>query len=515
MSRINSNVSSQVARSNLRKAGTDLDTRLQRLSTGLRINRGADDPAGLIISQRLGSEIDGLQQAIKNTERASSVIATAEGALSEVSDLLNSIKGLVVEAASTGATSDQEREANQLQINSAIDSITRISESSSFGGLKLLNGSLDYVLSGVKTSAITRARVYNANLNGRSSIQVNVDVLNSAQNATLYIPGTYTGVLTSANGRLVSATRMEIRGPRGVRVLDFIARTPLSAVRDGINSLKDATGLSASLDGTNGTSGVVINSVDFGSSEFVSVQNLNNAEAFKTYRLKNGLPVTTSSIAERIAGNTLEASNDDIGQDVFALVNGVLGSGRGVVVNLPDSTTLGLELTLSVAMATKPSAAVSTFYITGGGALYQLGGEINSAQQVNIGIPSTASNRIGGRLIQGTLQFLDSIKSGGLNSLDKKERLQYASDIVAAAIDEVSTFRGRLGALEKNTLGTNARSIQTAVENLTASQSIIRDADFAEETSKLTRAQILSQTSTSVLQLANQQAQSVLSLLQR
>ncbi|MCE2923894.1 MAG: hypothetical protein LW822_00285 [Phycisphaeraceae bacterium] len=166
-------------------------------------------------------------------------------------------------------------------------------------------------------------------------------------------------------------------------------------------------------------------------------------------------------------------------------------------------------------MATKPSAAVSTFYITGGGALYQLGGEINSAQQVNIGIPSTASNRIGGRLIQGTLQFLDSIKSGGLNSLDKKERLQYASDIVAAAIDEVSTFRGRLGALEKNTLGTNARSIQTAVENLTASQSIIRDADFAEETSKLTRAQILSQTSTSVLQLANQQAQSVLSLLQR
>jgi flagellin len=314
---------------------------------------------------------------------------------------------------------------------------------------------------------------------------------------------------------LVSATRMEIRGPRGVRVLDFIARTPLSAVRDGINSLKDATGLSASLGGTNGTSGVVINSVDFGSSEFVSVQNLNNAEAFKTYRLKNGLPVTTSTISQRIAGGTLEASNDDIGQDVFALVNGVLGSGRGVVVNLPDSTTLGLELTLSVAMATKPSAAVSTFYITGGGALYQLGGEINSAQQVNIGIPSTASNRIGGRLIQGTLQFLDSIKSGGLNSLDKKERLQYASDIVAAAIDEVSTFRGRLGALEKNTLGTNARSIQTAVENLTASQSIIRDADFAEETSKLTRAQILSQTSTSVLQLANQQAQSVLSLLQR
>ena len=116
MARINTNVPSLVARANLSKSGTELETRLQRLSTGLRINRGADDPAGLIISERLKSDIQGNDQGIKNSDRASSVIATTEGALAEVSDLLGSIKSLIVEAANTGANSSEERSANQLQI---------------------------------------------------------------------------------------------------------------------------------------------------------------------------------------------------------------------------------------------------------------------------------------------------------------------------------------------------------------------------------------------------------------
>ena len=96
MARINSNIPSLIAQSNLRRANDDLGVRLQRLSTGLRINRGADDPAGLIISERLRSEIEGISQGVKNSERASNVISTAEASLSEVSDLLNTIKALVV-----------------------------------------------------------------------------------------------------------------------------------------------------------------------------------------------------------------------------------------------------------------------------------------------------------------------------------------------------------------------------------------------------------------------------------
>ena len=145
MARINTNVSSLLAQHNLRRTEDDLRTRLQRLSTGLRINRGADDPAGLIVSERLRSEIRGLGQAIDNSERASSVIATIEGYLAEVNDLLNSIKGLVISSANTGGISRQEIEANQLQVDSAIDSITRISNTASFAGLQLLDGSLSYL----------------------------------------------------------------------------------------------------------------------------------------------------------------------------------------------------------------------------------------------------------------------------------------------------------------------------------------------------------------------------------
>ena len=162
MSRINSNIASITAQFNLQRTNQDLDTRLQRLATGLRINRGADDPAGLIISERLRTELEGIKQGVKNSERASNVIATTEGSLSEVSAMLNTIKALVVEAANSGAFSEEEVQANQLQIDSAIDSITRIANTSSFGGLKLLNGQLGYNLSSVVDTDIAKAKVNSA-----------------------------------------------------------------------------------------------------------------------------------------------------------------------------------------------------------------------------------------------------------------------------------------------------------------------------------------------------------------
>ena len=127
MARINTNVASLTAQRGLSRTQKTLADTLQRLSTGLRINRGADDPAGLIASEGLRSEISGITQAIDNSARASNVIATAEGALQEVAALLLNIKDLVVEAANSGAISPEEIAANQLQIDSAVESITRIS----------------------------------------------------------------------------------------------------------------------------------------------------------------------------------------------------------------------------------------------------------------------------------------------------------------------------------------------------------------------------------------------------
>lgn len=514
MSRINSNVPSMIAQANLSRSQSDLNVRLERLSTGLRINRGADDPAGLIVSSRIGSEINGLQQAVRNSERASSVISTTEGSLSEVSDLLNSVRALVVEAANTGALSDEERKANQLQIDSAIETITRISNAASFGGLKLLNGSLDYILSGVRSSAVAKAQILGANFAGRSNIQVDVETVASAQTGRLYLRGDYAGG-PFGNGRLQSSVTLEVSGPKGVQTLQFLSGLSLSEVVSAVNAFKEATGVSATLNNGNANSGVIFSSVGFGSAQFTSVRKLNNPSAasnFQTYALTSNAAVPANiDVAALITGGQLVSANRDAGRDVFAIVNGNLGTGEGLKLSLPNATSLSLDLQLTQAFATR-NGAQSSFFITGGGALYQLGGEITASQQISVGLPSIAASRLGGTLLDGSLQFLDSIRSGGSNDLNSRN-FTNASSILTTAIDEISVLRGRLGALERNTLDTNVRSIQSAIENLTASQSVIRDADFAQETSNLTRAQILSSAGSSALQLSNQQAQQALQLL--
>lgn len=526
MARINTNVPSLVARANLSKSGSELETRLQRLSTGLRINRGADDPAGLIISERLKSDIQGNDQGIKNSDRASSVIATTEGALAEVSDLLGSIKSLIVEAANTGANSADERSANQLQIDSAIDSITRIANTASFGGLKLLNGSMDYTLSGLRNSAISKAAVFGASFIGASRLQVDVDVLASAQTGGLFMRGDYAGAASAFNGTVLSTLSLRIAGSKGVAEVTIISGSSLSKIVQAVNQVTSLTGVTAAqINASDTTSGLVFRSADFGSSQFVSVDRINSPSnpaltQYATYQLVNNGSVPTFGPpflwSTYLTAGTLSAASRDSGRDVSALINGTLATGDGLNVSM-NSPALSLKLLLSQAFATDPNAAVSTFDITGGGALFQLGPQVNAQQQTNIGIQSIASSNLGGVVISGIQQFLSSIKSGQANSIaESAKRNDYtaASQILDASIDEVSIVRGRLGAFEKNVLQTNVRSLQAAFENLSASNSKIRDADFATETSALTRAQILQSAGTTVLGLANQSSQQVLALLQ-
>jgi flagellin len=510
MSRINTNVSSVVAQSNLYRNQVELDTRIQRLSTGLRINRGADDPAGLIISERIRSDIAGVDQGIKNSNRASSVIATTEASLAEVNDLLNSIRSLIVEAANTGASSAEERQANQLQIDSAIDSITRISNTASFGGLRLLDGSLDYRLSGVRSSAIAIADIRNASLINNSQLQVTVDVLTSAQVGTLYYRAT-TNATPSAT--IASTTTLEVKGPKGVQEISFQAGTTIAAVRTAINQISEFTGVTASIATLSGNSGIAFQTSDFGSDQLVSVKRLNaptTGNSWVTKKLGD-----TAGLPSVLAWSTLTTADLDAGRDVGALVNGFLATGRGQEVTL-NSPSLGVRLRLTADAVKNPTATAQTFYITGGGALFQLGPQVTALQQTAFGVPSVGASRLGGTETSAGVQFLNSLRTGGVNELDASARrndFSDAQDILKNSIDDVTELRGRLGAFERNVLDTNVRSLQSQFENLTASESQIRDADFAFETSKLTRAQILVSAGTSALQLANSQSQQVLQLL--
>src|ERR1700691_1186959 len=185
MASIVTNVSSLIAQNALANPQAALNVSLERLSTGLRINSGADDPAGLIASQDLQSEITGIQQAVNNSSQATNVITTADGALTEVDSLLDDINGLVVESANSGAQSPQELQANQLQIDSDVQSITRIAGTTSFAGLNLLDGSLNYITSGVATSAISSLSISQANLGTQPTMPVDINVIASAKLADL------------------------------------------------------------------------------------------------------------------------------------------------------------------------------------------------------------------------------------------------------------------------------------------------------------------------------------------
>jgi flagellin len=510
MARINSNIASVIAQANLDRTQRELQTRLERLSTGLRINRGRDDPAGLIISERLRSAIQGADQGIKNSERANSVISTAESGLGEINDLLNSIRSLIVEAANSGANSKEEREANQLQIDSAIDSITRISNTTTFGGLRLLNGSLDYKLSGLRTSAIAIARVSNASFLEANALQIDVDVIASAQTGGVYFRGS-----SSAPGVIQSSMTLEVRGPNGVEVITIASGQQLDKVVQSINNLTQQTGVKAKLINNNRNSGMVFQSEGYGAEAFVSVKRVNapvTGNSWQTFKFTDSAQVPAGAPW----GNPALVSGDyDEGRDVQALVNGNLAKGTGLVVGV-NSGPLGMKLDLNESFAIRPAAAASTFYITGGGAQFQLGPVVNALQQSNIGIQSVAATTLGATLVKGKIEYLSSLKSGQGNDIStsfQARDFSGASSILESAIDEISILRGRLGAFGRNVLDPNIRALQSSFENLTASESQIRDADFARETSKLTRAQILSSAGISTLSLANQQSQSVLQLL--
>lgn len=481
MSRINSNVPSLIAQRNLAISQSSLTRSLERLSSGLKINRGADNPAGLIVSERLRSEIAVVKQAVNNNARAINVIATTEGALNESQSLLTDIQSLLVEAANRGAFSDDEIAANQLQIDAAIDSITRIANTTTFAGRKLINGELDYVTSGINSTQLANVSVLAASFGTFSFVPVNITVGTSAQKAELSFAGP--GISTTT-------VTVDIRGNDGVISLTFPASASTTDMVNAINRQVDATGVIAVASGVNGMSGMRVQSLNYGSKAFVSIEEIGTTNLF--------------SVTNR-DGVILNRTN---GTDAIATVNGISASADGLKLKF-SSTLLKLDVILAESFGNGSTGLGTTeFAVTEGGALFQLGPQVTTNLQENIGVKSMQANKLGNSIVG----FLSQLKSGQRYDLNS-EKFQQASKIVQEVITQVAVLRGRLGAFERNSLQPNMRQLQITTENLTAAESTIRDTDFAVETSELTRSQILVQAGNSVLAIANAQSQNVLTLL--
>ncbi len=371
MSRINTNVTSLIAQRVLRNNNTSLTTSLQRLSTGLRINSGADDPAGLIASEQLRAEKSGITQAIDNAGRASNIIGTAEGGLGEVSSLLTQLQGLVGQAANSGGLSPDEVNANQLQVDSILSTINRISQSTSFQGKKLLNGTLDYLTSGVTTTNLSNLRINAARVPDGATINVAVQVVTSAK----------TGEVTYSGGAIAGATvTLEIAGNTGTQQLSFASGTAVSAIAAAISAVKTATGVSATLSG----SALKIDSTEFGSANFVSLKTVHG---------------------------TFLADTKSFGKDANVTINGAKAQADGLDISY-RSADLDVELNLAQSF-NKPGS--DNFHIKGGGATFALGSKVSETDKASIGIASVSTGSLG----DVTNGYLSSLASGGAKCAER------------------------------------------------------------------------------------------------
>ncbi len=467
--KINLNTAALTAHRMLSSTDQSLSKTIERLASGFRINSASDDPAGLVISEKLRAQVTGLEQAIRNASDAVNMVRTAEAALNEVSRLLRSMRDLAVHAANTGANDQAAVQADQAQIANAIASLNKIAAETMFGQKKLLDGS-----AGIKANVIGN-KVISADFSYLSGVsdgaQVTIEVTTAAAKAVLY-----SKAFSGENATIGKAGTFYINGI----AISYSTDDTVAVLRSAINAVSNETGVVAMLT----TAGVI---------DFVSRQYGHEA-----------------SIAITNGGDILDGvvSAAAIGQDAAARVriNGIdisdalWTSGNGLI--LKDS--LGNQIVLTEVGGTATGDLGAQFQLDVGTLVFQVGAYAGQTRELNI--PSVYAHDLG----------TDAIPGENVSTIDllTAEGAQNAILILDAAIRQISSVRASLGAMQKNVFESSINSLTIAKENIAASESTIRDADMASEVMELTRNQILEQAGVAMLAQANMTPQTLLKLLQ-
>ncbi len=465
------NVGALTAQHNLNRSSSALGKSLERLSSGLKINRGADGPAALVISEKQRSQIAGLRQAINNSEKAVSVVQTAEGALNEINTLLVKIRGLALDSANSGVNDEDALAANQAEISNALDTIDRIANNTQFGAKKLLDGSAG--TTGVSNDTDVTF------LNASAATQTGTYGVNISQAATKAI--------AEAGAVTTTTTAVETLTINGVNIT-LEAGLDQNGVIARINEFSNQTGVVADNLGTTVAGATRLVSADLGADESITVQSSLAAAA------------TTSGFSNTATTVT--------GQDIAGTINGVTATGDGSVLE----STVGASKGLKVQVGLDPGNATQTVSgaqgnvdVTNNALVFQIGANQNQTAGISIGRVNSTSLGIG---VTGN-QF-SNLNEININSASTA---QDALAIIDVAVDDITNLRGDLGAFQQNTLASTSSNLRATLENTVNAESIIRDTDFAQEISNFTKQQVLVQAGTTVLGNANQTSQLVLSLL--
>jgi flagellin len=485
---INTNIASLNAQRQLLKSSNAMQTAMQRLSSGLRINSAKDDAAGLAISDRMTAQIRGLNQAVRNANDGISLAQVAEGALSESTNILQRMRELAVQAAndsnSAGDRASLQKEVNQLQ-----QELQRIATTTQFNGKNVLDGTMSGALFQIGANANQNIAVTigNAQTNAIGVHQV------WSTNAG---GGIADAVTTTANG--YAGDTITISGASGTKAVTLAAGASAKSIAESVNGIADSTGVSATavtyaqLTGAAGSGNISLeitgSSTATVSAAITSGNTKALADAINSAAGQTGVTAAYDSATQKI---TLTSSTgEDISIKTTAIDAGV--TALNMVGLQEDGVT-----------ANAGTASLATLNNIG-----TVGGHVNFTSEKSFSITGATA----GELLTSAASASSLSAVSGVN-ISTQIGANAALKVIDGALASISSNRADLGAVQ-NRFSSTIANLQSVSENLSAARSRVVDADFAAETSELSRAQILQQAGTAMLAQANASTQNVLSLLQ-
>ena len=498
---INTNVASLNAQRNLGATQNNLARSMQRLSSGLRINSAKDDAAGLAISDRMTSQIRGLNQATRNANDGISLAQTAEGAMQESTNILQRMRELSVQS-SNASNSSADRGALQAEVNQLQEEMDRIAGTTTFNGLKILDGTftnskfqvgananetIDVTIGSMKTSDL-----------GRFAVDGTTDVGNDNTGA-----GAATLAATAGGANGVAGQNLTVAGENGSKVVAITAGWTAETIASKINDVSGDTGVEAK----------AISKADFALGAAGSI----------SFKLGSGSGSPTQTISADVTSNTdltavVKAINDVAGKTGITAEKTSTGltltQADGKDIRLEDFTTSNTTTTTATIKGLTGATQTLT---TDDGTTHTdssvVAGTLEFTSKSSFSVSSSV-NDDAGSVIDGDGGDITAAKADTVNAIDIStvDGAQKAIDVIDKALGTIDSERGDLGAVQ-NRFESTIANLKNISENVSAARSRILDADIAQETSNMTKQNILQQAGVSILAQANQAPQMALSLL--
>lgn len=484
---INTNIASINAQRNLSKTQLSLNKALARLSSGLRINSAKDDAAGLAISDRMTAQIRGMSQAVRNANDGISLAQTAEGALHEVTNMLQRIRELAVQSAND-TNSSTDRASLQKEVAQLQQEITRIASQTNFNGRYILDGSMTAAVFhiGANADQTISFSIASVKANEIGSYTVNANDHVGAELAA--------GTAKSTNG--VAAQTLTIIGPDGTENVDIAANSSAKAIADAVNAASSKTGVQAKAS----TSLTLTAGSVSGTSWSFNLYGVNGDAQVISATVAS--PTDLSSLADAInAKSSITGVVATLSDDKTTIT---LSNDQGYDITIEDIATGndGDKLVVAGKTLTYEDDDSGDDSITVGGTV-----EFSAVGSFSITSDDDDNTILAADSVSGELSDVASIdvtSQSGANSAIK---------VIDGALMLVDNLRAALGAVQ-NRFESTISNLQNLMENVSAARSRIMDADFAQETAEMTRGQILQQAGIAMLAQTNQLPQMVLSLLQ-